>query len=381
MVGFFLDIALLDNQKPKQLVYVGTAADNQEAVAKYADSLVLEAGTIEAINQTYQKRSEALAKAIDEIRPHGSTQSQRPNKWTNILWILNEKALLRNLRQGRFIFGRHITPDDSKVPNYFASNKYPTYIQPLSSELHFAKYGVSETSSLLNGLNKTSYDPKTNNQIVKSSLNSLRNSERINIINTPRHESFSGSLNMYLDGVEELSINTKKFIENSQLYKTFFYIALYSISGNSNDFVSMKIDEVINNYEYSSHAQNEDERQGYISMALSSAEEINNIFTIYFDSLSGDRIDAILEIVKERANRELKHTGDERLANSYEYFRFPGESDDAIQEHLVVEFKNAVYKVGDDSNTTISGARVTLNEARSSATRIVKTGSLPLYSS
>lgn len=58
MVGFFLDIALLDNQKPKQLVYVGTAADNQEAVAKYADSLVLEAGTIEAINQTYQKRSE-----------------------------------------------------------------------------------------------------------------------------------------------------------------------------------------------------------------------------------------------------------------------------------------------------------------------------------
>lgn len=85
-------------EKPQQLVYVGTATDNARGAAQYGLRIFMDVAIAQRMIQTYGARAEALKVSTDPL-------NDPAYRYQNLVWILNERALLLEPGAANVVFG------------------------------------------------------------------------------------------------------------------------------------------------------------------------------------------------------------------------------------------------------------------------------------
>ncbi|WP_152562040.1 hypothetical protein [Vibrio sp. B183] len=378
IIGFALDIALMMEEKPDQFVYVGAAATNQETANGYATSIIREALAVKGLSETYKARTEAMAKAIQVLNPIFLPTSEylgtNEQRWTNVLWILNEKALLQDLNKGQVIFGDY-TRDGTRTKWY--PEKLPDTVEPLSSELNNAKYGLQQSSTLVAMLGTVEsgrdYDPQLENTIAYNSFKTYENSVVSTINSKPSQEAFSWALSEYFKSASELKDEVERFKSYSNLYKTAVLWALYEAS-NSNflnedmSYFSEDFDFIYNKAtklrDYYGNLVSDASPTGKETLTIditNAANELLDIINSSINNLTDNQVIALLEIIQQQANNEV--FGRNRDDSWYQLFQEEGESQADNTTRLVGLFEYAIGAVTEDSATSIDKANIIANES------------------
>lgn len=367
LISFALDIATMFATEPNQYVYVGAAAENQTTTTRYASSIIKEMAAINGAVLSYNARANALKDAVKELNPifiHGRTAPVVESRWTNLLWILNEKSLQDNINSGNILFGDYAR--NGTRTKWYPEN-LPDTVKPLSSELHFTKYAVQQSSTLvamLGGIESgIDYDPRAKNSVAKNAFDHYTSSMLIEIDSMPAEERFSWSLTKYLDKVDELKVAARQFQVYSQLYKGAVLLALYEAanpnlvnktrSGYFNittydvNVTISKTDDIREWYNAYSNDNGRfrggvytpDQMVTQLTNAVSALTE--HVMDNHLLNASQDKVlNTILATIQQQANTEV--TGPNAQDSWYQLFQKPNESSSQNNTRLVKLFNNSL---------------------------------------
>ncbi|KFI09113.1 hypothetical protein IX95_26145 [Vibrio sp. B183] len=380
LISFALDIALMAQEEPDQYVYVGAAAANTTTANQYADSIIREALAIEMVKETYKARTEAIAKAIQVLNPIFLPESEflyrNESRWTNLVWVLNEKALLQELDSGQIIYGGY-TQNGPTTQSYVA-RRLSDKVEPLSGELHAAKYAVKQSSTLVAMLGTAGtgndYDPREKNTVAATAFSNHVESVRSDLRSKPTQESFSWALSQYFTNVDDLVYQVEQFKSYSTMYKTAVYWAFYEaansdLTNQDMAYLSQQSDAGMNTLYTKALAL----RNEYESLLSSQGVEPSDT-TQQILRASNILLEDLLSSLERLTDLEIVHLLEtiETQANSetygdregwYQLFQRDNESSEQHTRRLAGHFRYAIGEISSDSTTSIDTANALMLES------------------